>query len=194
MLYSSIHCDGWCKWVAVCVDVGDREGLIMQVFFDTEFTSLHKNKGHRHLISIGCVAQNGQEFYAELTDTWDEHLCSIFTLETVLPLLEGGDYRMDVDNLAVSLKAWVEGLADNEVTFRSDSPVHDWPFVQEIFSSTGWPTNMRQKCGAISFDDHRQFHRYNLGLQSFWKDHLARQHHALVDARSLLFAWKFAMA
>lgn len=165
----------------------------MQVFFDTEFTSLHKKNGHRHLISIGCVAQNGQEFYAELTDTWDEHLCSIFTLENVLPLMEGGDCRMDVDNLAVSLKAWVEGLTDKDVTFRSDSPEHDWPFVQEIFNFAGWPKNLRQKCGIIYFEESRQKHRYNLGLQSFWKDNIARQHHALVDAKSISFAWKFAM-
>lgn len=37
----------------------------MKVFFDTEFTGLHKNTT---LISLGCVDENGRTFYAEFTD------------------------------------------------------------------------------------------------------------------------------
>ena len=37
----------------------------MKVFFDTEFTGLHPGTT---LISIGCVAEDGRTFYAELTD------------------------------------------------------------------------------------------------------------------------------
>ena len=37
----------------------------MKIFFDTEFTGLHKDTT---LISIGIVAENGKSFYAELTD------------------------------------------------------------------------------------------------------------------------------
>lgn len=40
----------------------------MEIFFDTEFTGLHQ---HTTLISIGFVAENGREFYAELND-YDE--------------------------------------------------------------------------------------------------------------------------
>ena len=47
------------------------KGFVMQVFFDTEFSSLNKKNGHRYLISIGCVAHDGREFYAELSDTCD---------------------------------------------------------------------------------------------------------------------------
>lgn len=57
------------------------------VFFDCEFNSLQSDKnGHRYLISIGCAAQTGQTFYAELTDTWDEHLCSFFTIRDSLAI------------------------------------------------------------------------------------------------------------
>ena len=35
------------------------------IFFDCEFTGLHKNTS---LISIGLIADNGQKFYAEITD------------------------------------------------------------------------------------------------------------------------------
>lgn len=37
----------------------------MKVFFDTEFTGLHQ---HTTLVSIGMVAEDGRNFYAELTD------------------------------------------------------------------------------------------------------------------------------
>lgn len=37
----------------------------MKIFFDTEFTGLHKNTT---LISVGLVAENGDKFYGELTD------------------------------------------------------------------------------------------------------------------------------
>ncbi|WP_376716592.1 hypothetical protein [Vagococcus carniphilus] len=37
----------------------------MKVFFDTEFTGLHKDTT---LISIGLIAENGNKFYAEFTD------------------------------------------------------------------------------------------------------------------------------
>jgi hypothetical protein len=165
----------------------------MQVFFDTEFSSLNKKDGHRYLISVGCVAQDGREFYAELTDTWDQNLCSIFTIETVLPLLQGGEYEMGVTEMAARLKTWIEGLTEKEVTLRSDAPIYDWPFIQEIFDHEGWPKNLKKKCGTIYFEENRQKHRFIAGLENYWKTNLSRQHHALVDAKSLLFAWKFAM-
>ena len=37
----------------------------MKLFFDTEFTGLHKNTT---LVSIGIIAENGMTFYAEFTD------------------------------------------------------------------------------------------------------------------------------
>lgn len=67
----------------------------MDVVFDTEFSGTEKTKGHLYLISIGCVAPDGREFYAELTDSWDESLCSIFTIQSVLPLLQGGGAKCE---------------------------------------------------------------------------------------------------
>lgn len=37
----------------------------MRIFFDMEFTGLHQRTS---LISIGCVSEDGQHFYAELDD------------------------------------------------------------------------------------------------------------------------------
>ena len=37
----------------------------MKLFFDTEFTGLHKDTT---LVSIGIVSEDGKKFYAEFTD------------------------------------------------------------------------------------------------------------------------------
>lgn len=124
----------------------------MDVFFDTEFSGFENARGYRYLISIGCVSQCGREFYAELSDTWDEHLCSFFVLENVLPLLEGGACRMSVSDLSINLNAWIESLGGNEIIFKTDAPAFDWPFVEEIFKFHGWPNRLHRKCGTICFE------------------------------------------
>jgi hypothetical protein len=156
--------------------------MSMSVFFDTEFTSIDPTEDCC-LISIGCVAQDGREFYAELSDTYHHGMCSQFVIETVLPLLDGGSVKMMEAQLALRLKEWVESLGEAEVIFRSDAPIYDWPFVQYIFTFYGmWPMNMRQKCGvAGSLDNDNFAYRYNVGMYEFWKLHEARRHHALVD-------------
>jgi len=52
----------------------------MKVFFDTEFTGLHKDTT---LISIGLVAENGKQFYAEFTD-YDREQCSEWIADNVI--------------------------------------------------------------------------------------------------------------
>jgi hypothetical protein len=163
------------------------------IFIDTEFTSLNANR-MRGLISIGCVSQDGREFYAELSDTWDESMCSIFVINTVLPLLEGGAYVMGIETLAVRLKAWIEALTDKQVVMVSDAPALDFQFVKEIFDYHGWPKNLRQTPAGIAFEDIRQKFRFDMGLASYFKENGAHQHHALVDARGLKFAFNFATA
>ena len=52
----------------------------MKIFFDTEFTGLHKNTT---LISIGLIDENGRTFYAEFTD-YDESQCDDWIKEHVI--------------------------------------------------------------------------------------------------------------
>ena len=162
------------------------------IFFDTEFTDFRPN--FHHLISIGMVAQDGREIYFELLDTWATHQCSQFVIGEVLPLLDNDVFHKEQD-VAERLQAWIEGFGDEvEVVLRSDSQQVDWDFVAEMFQFYGcWPKNMRRKCGTIYFDNHHLVHRYQSGLAEFWKSNKTREHHALVDARSLAFAWKYAI-
>jgi hypothetical protein len=167
---------------------------VMEVFFDTEFTTADKNVGFPALISVGCAAQAGETFYAELSDTWHSGLCSPFVIDTVLPLLEGGEYVMTEAQLAINLKEWIEGLTDREVTLRTDAPRFDWPWIEQLFTFYGcWPQNLRRTYGTVYFDHHFQEQLYIKNLDSYWQEHAARRHHALVDAKSILYAWQLAM-
>jgi hypothetical protein len=166
----------------------------MDCYFDTEFTNLDSINGYQMLISLGCVSEGGREFYHELSDTYHPGLCSTFVIDTVLPLLEGGSVKIMEAQLAVRFKEWIESLGDEEVVLRSDAPGTDWPFVAELCQFyVMWPKNLRRKCGSIGFDSDRKAFRYNAGLENYWALHSERRHHALVDARSLLYAYRYAM-
>lgn len=52
----------------------------MKIFFDTEFTGLHKNTT---LISIGLIDENGRTFYAEFSD-YDRSQCDDWIKDNVI--------------------------------------------------------------------------------------------------------------
>lgn len=161
------------------------------VMLDTEFTTLDPHVGYPALISIGCVAEDYREFYAELKDTWQPGNCSDYVLKNVLPLLQGGECHIFEAQCAVRLKDWIEGLTDQEVILRSDNPMADWPWIEQLFQFFGcWPKNLRRKCGMIYFEEEHQQQRYQECLEDYWKDFASERHHALVDARSLMHAWR----
>lgn len=56
----------------------------MKIFFDTEFTGLHKNTT---LVSIGLVDEDGRTFYAEFSD-FDECQCDDWIHENVIKHLK----------------------------------------------------------------------------------------------------------
>jgi uncharacterized protein YprB with RNaseH-like and TPR domain len=56
----------------------------MKIFFDTEFTGLHKNTT---LISIGLVDENGRTFYAEFSDYADNQ-CNEWIYKNVIKNLK----------------------------------------------------------------------------------------------------------
>lgn len=169
----------------------------MDVFFDTEFTTLpNSHEGYSGLISIACVAVDGRRrFYAELNNTWQLDNCSAFTVETVLPLLQGGECHMSDAQCAMRLKYWIEALTTEEVILRSDNPAIDWPWLEDLFQFFGcWPENLRRKCGAIVFEVEGQQEIFDVALLKYWTEpfNAMHRHHALFDANSLVFSWWYA--
>lgn len=171
----------------------------MDVLFDTEFTALpNSHEGYPGLISIACVAVHGRRhFYAELNNTWQLGNCSSFTVETVLPLLQGGECCMTDAQCAMRLKYWIEELTDEEVILRSDNPAIDWPWLKDLFQFFGcWPKNLRRKCGAISFKSEGQQEIFDVALLKYWAEpfNAMHRHHSLFDVNSLVFSWWYANA
>lgn len=154
----------------------------LPVFFDTEFTSLEMNA---EIISIGFITAKGQEFYAELAV--DPSKCSSFATESVLPLLDGST-PMTFSELAISLKKWIESM-NGEVVLISDAIKLDWPFIDDLFEKLGYPKNMKQGEPITFWVPKDKEKLFDQALEDYWLEHSAQRHHALVDARSLYYAW-----
>ena len=113
----------------------------MKLFFDTEFTGLHKNTT---LVSIGIIAENGMTFYAEFTDydkeqidEWlEKNVIQNLTIEkpTNFSLDDDlKDYRVKGDTSEVKhyLTMWLSNF--EKVVFWSDCLSYDWVLFNHIF-------------------------------------------------------------
>lgn len=109
----------------------------MRLFLDTEFTDL---RPEAKLISIALVDDNGEYFYAELTDSYELADCSEFVRSYVLPFLKGDPYRMTWSECSLKLGNWID---DREVDciLASDAPSWDVPFLNRLLKDC-FPSNL----------------------------------------------------
>ena len=154
--------------------------IMINIFFDCEFTKLQMpfDSEPNELISIGCICENtDRKFYAEISSYQVEH-CSEFVIETVLPLLEGGDYLMDYSMIAKHLRTWIESF-DGQVVFWSDTSYFDWQHVEHMFDNLCWPCNLAKKSRR-----HTRDMDFNIGAEEAFNTFVPklRRHYALDDA------------
>lgn len=137
-----------------------------KIFFDTEFTGLHKNTT---LISIGLVAETGQVFYAEFND-YDKNQVDEWLNENVIsnllfeapPIGEDEYYtatrspkndsadlyksyslmmRGDSKMIAKELARWIDSFGQIEIW--SDCLSYDWVLFCDLFGGAfGVPENV----------------------------------------------------
>jgi len=98
----------------------------MRVYFDTEFTGLHKDTT---LISIGIIDENGREYYAELKD-YDENQCDDWIKENVIKNLDG-NHVVSKEELREELTEWFSEY--KKVEIWSDCLAYDWVLFNDIF-------------------------------------------------------------
>jgi len=146
------------------------------IFFDTEFTELGADP---RLISIGLVSEDGKHsFYAELSDTYKKTDCSDFAEEFVLPLLQGGEALMSMNDLSTQLRKWIEAF-NRPVMLVTDSLAWDWPWITEIFDSlNAWPINLARTPFILE-----QTMQLN-NAKNLAVGRGLRKHHALDDAKA----------
>ena len=130
----------------------------MKIFFDTEFTGLHKNTT---LISIGCVDELGTTFYAEFTD-YDKTQVDDWIQNNVinnLSLYDDGWYDNGIDMTVKGNKEYIsekfkEWLAIyDDVQFISDVCHYDMVLLIDIFGTAfDLPKGVCASCHDINQD------------------------------------------
>lgn len=169
---------------------------MINVFFDCEFTKLQQplDPEPNELISIGCISEAGEKFYAENSCYQVEH-CSEFVVETVLPLLDGFDYLMHYSMIAKQLRTWIESF-EGEVKMWSDAPYWDWQHVKHMFDNYGWPTNLKREAVHLTFPSSIQITRFKAAVEDAFKsfEPKLRRHHALDDAIANRYGFQRATA
>ena len=162
----------------------------IRVFLKIESTPYRLGKVNDGIISIGLTTEDGHEFYAELTDTYEPSMCSSYVIENVLPQLEGGSCCMTVGELPYRLYCWFGDIDSQEIRLISDYPsITEFPFIQSLFEKLGWPCNLSKKCEHLNHIIGWDNENFDKAIEEFWLLNAGRQHHALVEARSILFAW-----
>lgn len=89
-----------------------------EAFLDCEFTQLNQDT---KLISLALVSEVGNEFYVELTDTYQVEDCSDFVIQHVLPQLDLPLYGMSLAEAQASLKVFL-GSIEDQLEVCSDAP------------------------------------------------------------------------
>ncbi|MBB5390775.1 MULTISPECIES: 3'-5' exoribonuclease domain-containing protein [unclassified Herbaspirillum] len=148
-----------------------------KIFIDTEFTDFVDI----HLISIGMVAQSGEEFYAEVS--FPELSCSDFVRETVIPLLgqiEGA--HCSVEDLYIRITSWLKivrpGEEEIEICFDYQS---DWDLFSNALDNRA-PSWCRPRHVSRNINELLRY--------KFHKESKLPEHHALYDARANRYAFR----
>ena len=152
----------------------------MRYWIDTEFI---ERPFTIDLISVGIVAEDGREFYAESSDV-DWTKANQWTLETVRPLLDGR--VMSREDMSYAIRGFMD--ADEEPVFWGYFAAFDWVAFNWLFGKMGeLPFHFPQVCldirqWAIDLGDPELPHQVGV------------RHHALADARWTRDAWRFLAA
>lgn len=171
----------------------------MKVFFDTEFTGLHKNTT---LISIGLVAGDGKTFYAEFSD-YDRSQVDDWIKENVLAHLKFNDdpskgtfgnlhdgniemYGTKAD-IGASLRGWLSKY-DN-VQLVSDVCHYDMVLFIDLFGSAfDLPKQVCPACHDINQDIAEYWGKTEMWAFDMSREKIAppiqgEKHNSLYDAK-----------
>jgi hypothetical protein len=149
----------------------------MKYWIDTEFI---ERPFSIDLISIGIVAEDGREFYAESSEV-DWAKASSWTLQTVKPQLDGKS--MPREQIGYAIRNFTDG--DEHPVFWGYFPAYDWVAFSWLFGTmTELPFHYPQMCLDI-----KQW-AIELGDVAL-PPQVGQRHHALADARWTKDAWTF---
>jgi hypothetical protein len=149
----------------------------MKYWIDTEFI---ERPYTIDLISIGLVAEDGREFYAESSEV-DWTKASHWTLEHVRPQLSGKG--MTLEDIGYAARDFIE--PDKHPVFWGYFPAYDWVVFTWLFGGMNdLPFTFPQLCLDI-----KQW-AIELGDPAL-PQQTTTPHHALADAKWTKEAWTF---
>jgi hypothetical protein len=153
------------------------------LFLDTEFTDFNDPD----LISIGLVAEDGREFYAESIE-YRQEACSDFVRQVVIPLLGEPKNRIvgNYFEIARQLNEWLKFYND-EVVIAIDY-LGDWQLLVKLLSLLPEEELVQNVKGLNIYGD-----LDIMALEYYWAEVDAfghKEHHALYDARGNKYAYK----
>jgi len=170
----------------------------LRIFIDTEFSDFINTDP----ISIGLVAANGAEFYAENLDA-DTSLASDFVRANIWPLLKPEVYGMKQSELSARLWCWLDELPCKHFIVTIDYHT-DWQImhyfldnqahpkfhsIQNVFHEIlAWSNRQIQIMNGTPHDWQQMYNRLQNNFAYGVQDYFARTkeipHHALSDAKA----------
>lgn len=174
----------------------------MNIYFDTEFTGLHKDTT---LISIGLITDTENIFYAEFSD-YDKTQCDDWIQqnvinnlygETKIKQLEETEFNTYVygnkQQIAEQLKIWLEQFKEEEIQFVSDVCHYDFVLLIDLFGTAfDLPKYISPYCHDINQDIAAYLYiddsdAFNLNREDFLMDSNCiidynKKHNSLFDA------------
>lgn len=149
----------------------------MKYWFDTEYIDRPRAL---ELISIGIVAEDDREFYAESSEV-DWSLATQWTLQNVRPQLEGD--AMSLEMISYGIRRLTEH--DEHPVFWGYFPAYDWVLFSRLFGGLAdLPFHFPHLCMDIK--------QWAIELGDPELPHQAvGRHNALQDARWTREAWRF---
>lgn len=115
-----------------------------KVFFDTEFTGLQQDTD---LISIGFVAEDGEELYIELNDFREEKLDDWLRENVIANLEYPKELKLSKAEAASVISNWLGKY--EKVEIWSDCLAYDWVLFNNLF---GHAFNIPKNIYYIPFD------------------------------------------
>ena len=176
----------------------------MNVYFDTEFTGLHKGTT---LISIGLIASNGKKFYAEIVD-YDRSQVNDWIKENVINNLWAVSKTIDEcskfeyyhlgtkEQIAQKLKEWF--LEFDSIQLISDVAHFDMVLLIDLFGGAfDLPKNVNPSCHDINQDIAKflgvtEREAFDVSRECFLGICLSSEkHNALYDAKIIKEIYEF---
>ena len=155
----------------------------MNIFFDTEFTGLTSDP---RLLSIGMVAEDGQELYLELTDGWTDAMCTPWTRQHVLPGLGKGEQVSSRLETGKRIGDWLASFLALP-TLLGDT---DWDTIlfSQLLEESKLPKGSF-KVELLTFSSKEQAKSFQDAKKRHFQLHQVVPHHAVTDAHAFQAAW-----